>query len=114
MAWRAGPDALAHAMTASVARMLRAYEVPAHRRSWDEVEARLLDQLAQPHLPALAWLAEHAAERAYATAPARSANEAEDRRVILNAMKFGMIAFQDRWDTRVDCDAIAAALAPTP
>lgn len=109
--WTGTPDRLADALTGGFGRMLGQYDTPAHRTDWTAAEIELRERLAGERLPGIESLARIAAERAFATAPARSANESEDRKVLMNAMQFGMIAFQDRWDRRVDLAAICVALS---
>lgn len=99
------------ALLDQTSRMLAAYPTPTHRQDWfdvlTDIETRFAD--CEP-TPGPADLGIAAAKRVYPTLPVRSANKAEDRKVIANALSFGTIAFNDRLAIRLDAAAIVPAL----
>ncbi len=97
------------------AEALAEYPNPVHRpEGWaDRIESLATrfrdvapDQLLRP-----VDLAPATAARIYAEAPARSANEDEDRRVLFAAVSFGLVSFDDRLRRRLDRKAIGGILA---
>jgi hypothetical protein len=90
------------------------YPNPVHRpEGWsDRLEAlatRFRDT-APEHPLRPVDLAPATAARIYAEAPARSANQEEDRRVLFAAVSFGLVSFDDRLRRRLDRKAIARIL----
>jgi hypothetical protein len=93
--------------------MLGEYDVPAHRRGWDDARAALAARLAAAPLaaaPDASALGAIAARRAFDTLPARSANEDDDRRTIETAIRFGMVAFADQLRLRLRPAPVARQL----
>jgi hypothetical protein len=110
----AQPAALRAGLLALYADMLAEYPVPAHRATgWDEQIAALEDQLtrAQADVPAApAIVAKPVARRVYDVLPLYSHNAEYDRRIIDNAMSFGLIAFNDRLVRRLGAPQMTALL----
>jgi len=97
---------------------LAEYPNPVHRpQGWsDRIEAlaaRFRDTAPGDPLRPID-LAPATAARIYAEAPARSANEEEDRRVLIAAVSFGLVSFDDRLRHRLDRTAAGKALAGDP
>lgn len=94
---------------------LSEYPNPVHRpEGWadrlDALAQRFRDTAPDTRLRPID-LAPATAARIYAEAPARSANEEEDRRVIIAAASFGLVSFDDRMCRRIDPAAISKALS---
>lgn len=94
--------------------ILRAYPLPTHRpQGWADVTDRVGCRLAQARLAAPAKvgdIARTAARRIYDVLPLYSENQEEDFRVIENAIRFGLIAFDGKFRTRVRSAAVVADL----
>jgi hypothetical protein len=97
--------------------MLAEYPVPTHRAGWEETIAALDEQLARaqtvdPAAPAI--VAKPVAVRVYDVLPLYSHNEEYDRRIIDNAITFGIIAFNDRLVRRLRAPQMAGLLLRAP
>jgi hypothetical protein len=109
--------ALRAALVALYADMLAEYPVPAHRPGWESEITALDDQLARAQVAAPAApaaVARPVALRVYNVLPLYSHNEEYDRRIIDNAMTFGIIAFNDRLVRRLRAPQMAALMLNAP
>jgi hypothetical protein len=110
-------DALAAPLLQVYRNALAEYADPAHRpEGWRDAEDGLLQRLRalnDDDRPDARRVSAASAARTFETLPLYSADKAEDRRVIGNAIAFGLISFADRLRVRVDADVVVRLLSDT-
>lgn len=108
-----GAPELDHAMISLYREMLAGYDLPAHRpQGWQDMVDSLSARLALVGVTETPGkIARISAARVMETIAVQSRNPTDDRMVIENAIKFGLISFYDRMRQRLSTEKLSDALA---